>query len=134
MNARPFPPLRAVAVAALVAGLAFGLACIAAAGLRAGTAAASHQLPPNAPAPEVSAAELAAQVDRGRALFTSSCSHCHGLDARGDEGPDLHGVQVSDRYIARVVRQGIRGEMPAFAKKHDAKDIAALIAFVRSLH
>jgi len=128
MNARP-----ALLAAALAAGLAFGAACAAGAALRARAAAASHELPPAAPAPPTTAAELAARIDRGRALFTGSCSHCHGLDARGDEGPDLHGLQVSDRYLARVVRDGIRGEMPAFAKKHDRDDIAALIAFLRSL-
>jgi mono/diheme cytochrome c family protein len=133
MNARPIHPVRAVAIAALVAGLALGAACTAGAVLRARAAATSHELPPAAPAPTLGAAERSALVDRGRALFTGSCSHCHGLDARGDEGPDLHGVQMSDRHLARVIRDGIRGEMPSFAKKHDANDVAALIAFLRSL-
>ena len=59
-----------------------------------------------------------------------SCAHCHGADATGDEGPDLHGVQVSDRYIARVVSHGIKGEMPSFAKKHGTADIARHTAYV----
>ncbi len=66
-------------------------------------------------------------------MFLDSCAHCHGADARGDEGPDLHGAQVSDRYIARIIAHGIPGEMPAFAKKHDSADIATLTAYVRSL-
>jgi mono/diheme cytochrome c family protein len=128
MNAR-----RAVLLAAFAAGLALATACAAGAALRAGAAATSHALGADAPAPALDAAARSAQIDRGRALFTASCSHCHGLDARGDDGPDLPGVQVSDRYLARVVRDGIRGEMPAFAKKHDRDDIAALISFLRSL-
>lgn len=72
-------------------------------------------------------------VKRGRALFLDSCAHCHGADARGDEGPDLHDVQVSDRYIARIVARGIPHEMPSFAKKHGSADILALVAYVRSL-
>jgi mono/diheme cytochrome c family protein len=66
-------------------------------------------------------------------LYLESCAHCHAADARGDEGPDLHGAQVSDRYIARIIRRGIPHEMPSFAKKHGADDTRALIAYVRSL-
>ncbi len=72
-------------------------------------------------------------VARGRVLFLDSCAHCHGADARGDEGPDLHGVQVSDRYIARIITHGIKGEMPSFAKKLHEPEITALTAYVRSL-
>ena len=68
-----------------------------------------------------------------RALFLNSCAHCHGADARGDEGPDLHDLQVSDRYIANTIRRGIKGEMPPFARKHNGADISALLAYVRSL-
>jgi mono/diheme cytochrome c family protein len=120
--ARSLPPRRAALCAVVAAAFALGSASAAGAALRARAAATAP-----------TAAEHAARIDRGRALFTGSCSHCHGLDAHGDEGPDLHGLQLSDRYLARVVRDGIRGEMPSFAKKHDANDIAALIAFLRSL-
>ena len=74
-----------------------------------------------------------ALVTRGRVLFLDSCAHCHAADATGDEGPDLHGVQVSDRYIANIVTHGIKGEMPSFAKKLHAAEITALTAYVRSL-
>ena len=74
-----------------------------------------------------------ALVAKGRALFLDSCAHCHGADARGDEGPDLHGVQVSDRYIHNIITRGIKGEMPSFAKKRGAVDLQALTAYVRSL-
>ena len=72
-------------------------------------------------------------VSLGRTLFLDSCARCHGADARGDEGPDLHNAQVSDRYIAAIITDGIPHEMPAFAKKHGAADITALTAYVRSL-
>jgi mono/diheme cytochrome c family protein len=29
-------------------------------------------------------------VKSGRTLFLKNCAHCHGADAHGDEGPDLH--------------------------------------------
>jgi mono/diheme cytochrome c family protein len=72
-------------------------------------------------------------VAQGRKLFLGSCAHCHGADATGDEGPDLHGVEVSDRYIAHIITHGIKGEMPSFAKKLGATDITKLTAYVRSL-
>jgi mono/diheme cytochrome c family protein len=72
-------------------------------------------------------------VARGRQLFLGSCAHCHGADATGDEGPDLHGLEVSDRYLARVITRGIPHEMPSFAKKHGTADITALTAYLRSL-
>lgn len=74
-----------------------------------------------------------AQTSRGRTLFGQSCAHCHADDASGDEGPDLRGIQISDRMIARTIRRGIKGEMPSFAKKHNDADIAALLAYLRSL-
>ena len=69
----------------------------------------------------------------GRALFLNSCAHCHGSDARGDEGPDLHGIKLDDRTVAETIRKGIKGEMPAFAKKFSPEEVAALIAYLRTL-
>lgn len=69
----------------------------------------------------------------GRKLFLDSCAHCHGADASGDEGPDLHGVEVSDRYISNIIIHGIPHEMPSFAKKLGHPEIGALTAYVRSL-
>lgn len=74
-----------------------------------------------------------ALVAEGRRLFLDSCAHCHGADATGDEGPDLHDLQVSDRYIAHLIKFGEPHEMPSFAKKHGPADIAALTAYIRSL-
>jgi mono/diheme cytochrome c family protein len=74
-----------------------------------------------------------ALIANGRKLFLNSCAHCHGADARGDEGPDLHAVKVSDRYIGNIITHGIPHEMPSFAKKLSPDDITALLAYVRSL-
>jgi mono/diheme cytochrome c family protein len=72
-------------------------------------------------------------IATGGKLFLNSCAHCHGADARGDEGPDLHDLQMSDRHIVNVIKKGIKGEMPSFAKKHTDAEIAELLAYVRSL-
>jgi mono/diheme cytochrome c family protein len=76
------------------------------------------------------AATLAHQ---GYSLFMLNCAHCHGPDARGEEGPDLHGVAKSDARITSIIKNGIKGEMPKFGAKLTDTDVRALIAFVRSL-
>jgi mono/diheme cytochrome c family protein len=70
---------------------------------------------------------------QGYALFMMNCAHCHGDDARGDEGPDLHGVTKSDARIASMIKNGVKGEMPKFGSKLNEDDVRALIAFVRTL-
>lgn len=125
--------MKAIFVAAIAAGLALVSAFATAATLRRSAARVSLQQPTVErwfePAPLTSPALVA----RGRALFLDSCAHCHGADARGDEGPDLHDVHVSDRYIANIITHGIPHEMPSFAKKHGAADVTALTAYMRSL-
>jgi mono/diheme cytochrome c family protein len=75
-----------------------------------------------------------ANPDEGRRLFLLNCAHCHGDDARGDEGPDLHDLRKSDERIRQLVLNGIKGEMPSFAKKLNDSDVRALTAYLRSLH
>jgi hypothetical protein len=43
-------------------------------------------------------------------------------------------LRISDARIRAVVRAGIPGEMPSFAKKHTPSDTADLIGYLRSLH
>ncbi len=73
-------------------------------------------------------------MKRGYALFDHNCAPCHGGDARGDEGPDLHNLARSDARITKIVKEGIKGEMPAFAKKFTDSDIQSLISFLRTLN
>jgi mono/diheme cytochrome c family protein len=73
------------------------------------------------------------QAYQGYSLFLMNCAHCHGSDARGDEGPDLHRVTKSDARISSLIKNGIKGEMPKFGEKLTDTDVQALIAFVRSL-
>ncbi len=87
--------------------------------------------PPIADAPATSSAA------DGRVLFVQSCAHCHGDDASGSgedgDGPDLRGLRISKARIATVIRQGIHGEMPSFAKKYSGQDVAALVEYLRRL-
>jgi mono/diheme cytochrome c family protein len=69
----------------------------------------------------------------GRALFLRNCAQCHGADAHGDDGPDLHGLDSSDEWIANRIRNGKKGQMTAFAGKLQPADIDALIAYLHTL-
>lgn len=91
-------------------------------------------------APAIAPAEVVTpppSAPRGRRLFIQSCAHCHGDDARGSgedgDGPDLFALRISSARIAAVIRTGIPDEMPSFAKKHGAVDIADLTAYLRTL-
>jgi mono/diheme cytochrome c family protein len=78
-------------------------------------------------------AVLAGDAKRGYSLFDHSCAPCHGDDARGDEGPSLYNLAKSDARITTIVKGGVKGEMPSFAKKFNDADIQALIAYLRTL-
>src|SRR4051812_4375779 len=62
----------------------------------------------------------------GRKLFLLNCAHCHGDDARGDEGPNLYDLHKSDERIHTIITAGIKGEMPSFVKKLGDDDIRSL--------
>lgn len=75
-------------------------------------------------------------VSRGRGLFRSACSACHGDNAKGGRGTDLttgqwkHGG--SDEDLARNITKGIPGtQMPAIPLPE--ADTKAIIVFMRSL-
>lgn len=74
-----------------------------------------------------------ADVSAGRALFLKNCAHCHGADAGGDEGPDLHKLDLSDDWIANRIKKGKAGQMTAFAGKLPQPEIDALVKYVQSL-
>lgn len=85
----------------------------------------------------------ASQVERGRAVYSGSCVRCHGADGQGRtrmaemvEPPDMSDPawqrQRSDSRMIASVANG-RGQMPAFKKKLSRPDIAAAIAYVRTL-
>ena len=77
--------------------------------------------------------ELAADAEQGRHLFLMNCAHCHGDDAHGDEGPDLHNLHRSDARIHEVITAGIKGEMPSFRKKLGEPEVRELTAYLRTL-
>ena len=69
----------------------------------------------------------------GRQLFLKNCAHCHGADAHGEEGPDLHNLDWTDGQIATRIRNGKKGQMTAFAGKLSPEQISEVIAYLRTL-
>jgi mono/diheme cytochrome c family protein len=67
--------------------------------------------------------KLTVDAAQGRHLFVMNCAHCHGDDARGDEGPDLHNLHRSHARIREVLTAGIKGELPSFGKKLGDPDV-----------
>ncbi|MDD5200395.1 MAG: c-type cytochrome [Terrimicrobiaceae bacterium] len=118
--------LLAFAAGAVALAVPFGISLAA----RPASATASGPARASAPAGAIAAGP---EVAAGRRLFLFNCAHCHGQDARGDEGPDLHNLHKTDTRIHQVVTAGIKGEMPAFGKKLGDADIHALTAFLRTL-
>src|SRR6185369_2975031 len=69
----------------------------------------------------------------GTQLFLKNCAHCHGADAHGDEGPDLHHLDWTDEQIATRIRNGKKGQMTAFAGKFSPQQITEVVAYLRTL-
>ena len=116
----------------MILGTVAGLAAI-------GTAFAAAEMFQPKPAAASGAAETlvippaGTPANQGYKLFILNCAHCHGADARGDEGPDLHGVTKSDQRIVAIIQNGIKGEMPKFSAKLNDTETRALVAFIRTL-
>jgi cytochrome c oxidase cbb3-type subunit III len=74
----------------------------------------------------------------GRSAFNSTCAGCHGLDGRGgDKGVNIAGsvkVQhLSDAQVSEIISNGVPGTgMPAFHSL-SARQIGALVSYVRIL-
>ncbi len=77
----------------------------------------------------------AAQIAQGKELFETSCSFCHGADARGGIGPDLLESpvvldDVNGNKISKIVGKGFPPHMPSF--QFNGKQVRALAAFLHS--
>ena len=84
----------------------------------------------------VHAADDAAQLELGRALFTKgavpSCAVCHTLKHAGTEGqlgPILDELKPDANRVATALRNGV-GNMPSFRASLNDEQIAALARYV----
>ena len=73
------------------------------------------------------------EAANGRALFLKNCAHCHGADAHGGEGPELHQLDWTDEQITSRIRNGKKGQMTAFADKLTADQVSGIKDYLRTL-
>jgi mono/diheme cytochrome c family protein len=69
----------------------------------------------------------------GNGYYKMSCAHCHGDDASGYNGPSLRNLAVGDVKAAIIIREGVKDQMPAFAKKYDDHQVEALVTYLRAV-
>jgi mono/diheme cytochrome c family protein len=86
------------------------------------------------PAQDKPSSESEALVAKGRSFFLQSCAHCHGRNADGGEdAPSLQKLEISAAHMTLVIQNGIKGEMPSFAKKYSETDVEKLVAYLKTL-
>ncbi|HKV04331.1 MAG TPA: c-type cytochrome [Candidatus Acidoferrales bacterium] len=76
-----------------------------------------------------------ADPEQGKILFEQNCSVCHGVDAGGEDGPDLHGIPESlgDATVQNIIRRGIPGTAMPNSFNLTEKDAANIVAYLRKL-
>ena len=86
--------------------------------------------------PAASAAQAApVDLEQGKRLFAQNCSTCHGVNAGGGDGPDLHGApaNLGDQAVQGIIRRGIPGTaMPGFSTLSD-RQAANIVGYLRTL-
>src|SRR5260370_2298329 len=102
-----------IEVKALVAGLLISGTVV---GACLGTARIVQSNPslPSGKSAGQSSAVAGPKVAAGAKLFALNCAHCHGIDATGDEGPDLHRLESTDERIKTTYLIGVKGQIPTF--------------------
>ncbi len=77
--------------------------------------------------------EIAGDTARGHDIFLLNCAVCHGLEADGEVGPDLHEVSARKSQVALIeqVTSGKTPPMPQF--QPNKRDMADLLSFLETL-
>ncbi len=92
---------------------------------------AAGQAPPDEPGPP-----HPGDPANGKKLFDTNCSTCHGVDARGEDGPDLRGVPASlgDAAVENIIRRGIAGTAMAGFYMISQGGAADIVAYLKTLN
>ncbi len=69
----------------------------------------------------------------GHAIFQMNCSGCHGLEAQGRVGPNLHAVAKRKSRPA-IIEQVVSGSTPPMPQFHPSpQEMAALLSYLETL-
>ncbi|ELR98143.1 c-type cytochrome [Gloeocapsa sp. PCC 73106] len=72
-------------------------------------------------------------VNSGYAIFKINCAGCHGVEADGNVGPNLHAVSKR-RSKARIIHQVISGETPPMPRfQPNTQEMADLLVYLEGL-
>ncbi len=127
--ARELKGLGAGLIAGLgVVGAAFGVSAIATHGQPSSATPEKPHAAAGVPVTVVSQI-----VTTGHGYYLTSCAGCHGKDGRGVVGPNLHNLGDPDAKIALNIKNGFKGQMPAYKDSYNDTQIAALVAYIQSL-
>jgi len=86
------------------------------------------------PAQQASPAEASPNDIDGATMFATVCGWCHENGGRtAGKGPKLAGTTRSDEFILNRIRNGKPGAMPAFGGSFSEGQIAAIVAYIRTL-
>jgi len=72
-------------------------------------------------------------IAMGKQLFAANCASCHGVDATGQLGPNLHGVvqRRGEQGVFAIIRNGMGG-MPPVSSINDQR-VWQVVGYVRTL-
>jgi cytochrome c oxidase cbb3-type subunit III len=76
-----------------------------------------------------------AEIESGKLNFQGSCGECHGVDASGGVGPNLHGVvqQHGTQFVFNAIRHGIPGTAMAPVSSLNDKRAWQVVAYLKTL-
>jgi cytochrome c oxidase cbb3-type subunit III len=117
-----------------VAALVFA-ACTLVLNLFSASQAAGQEGEPAAPSQTAQKAPPVVDIAQGKNLFDTNCSTCHGVDARGEDGPDLRGVPAAlgDAAVANIIRRGIPGTAMVGSYSITDAGAANIVAYLHTL-
>jgi cytochrome c oxidase cbb3-type subunit III len=76
-----------------------------------------------------------ADPEEGKRQFEQNCSTCHGVNAGGEVGPDLHGVaaKLGDAAVHDIIRRGVPGTAMPGSSTMSERQVADVVAYLESL-
>ncbi len=115
-----------------VVGLAYISSAVVTHAAPTPTQAAGEKTGDKAPAPPA-ATDTTQMVATGRKLYVANCAGCHGQDAEGKIGPNLHALGDPDARVYRHIANGFGRKMPAYKDILSKDQIDTLVAYIQTL-